>query len=593
MDDDKSQNQNQNDQIPTSPAEQPQHVEPEHTEVKPSKGSFFKNKKVLIGIALAVVLIIGVSIFLLTKNKEKSTNGSNNSNSVTETAEGYVVNGNTYYKNPTVIKGLALAKDYKCSGSEDCTDGVSSSALSYLIGKTKANEDIILFQNYDTGSKASIILVKKGTNYEVVLPSEDKIYVSFNSNVSKTSSTKLDELVADSSITIKGQPLSSDGYPGAAFLNYDNNKRKLVNGPPEKGTKLYTKDNFDYYVKKQELTNYSLNKITAYFGDLISYDVTLAGELGAKDSKATEKIKWSKGEQTSATYRSGGGGCGSGSSYVVADVQKSDLTEVGKTPQGQTVYSLNPSNPLVTEIYTKDYDKGSALADSDAAYKNLSIQQFNDKHGYFLIENGFGEYMVYINESLIAQGGCGKPVIYLYPKADTNVSVAVGANVTVSEPLYPTGGWKNVLARPNGQLRYQGKEYGSLFWEGQGNGEYPAITQGIVVAQKDMLATIEKQLASQGLQGREITEFISFWKPNLPKDPYVRLTWLTLPQINELAPLRVTPRPNTSIRVFLDFEGLSKPISLPAQKFNAPKREGFTLVEWGGLARRGLSTLIF
>ncbi len=592
MDDDKSQNQNQNDQIPTGPAEHPQHVEPEHTEVKPSKGAFFKNKKVLIGIALAVVLIIGVSIFLLSKNKEKSTNGSNNSNSVTETAEGYVVNGNTYYKNPTVIKGLALAKDYKCSGSEDCTDGVSSSALSYLIGKTKANEDIILFQNYDTGSKASIILVKKGTNYEVVLPSEDKIYVSFNSNVSKTSTTKLDELVADSSITIKGQPLSSDGYPGAAFLNFDD-KGKLVNGPPEKGTKLYTKDSIDYYVKKQEQTNYSLNKITAYFGDLISYDVTIAGELGAKDSKADEKIKWSKGEQTSASYRSGGGGCGYGSSYVVADVQKSDLTEVGKTPQGQTVYSLNPSNPLVTEIYTKDYDKGSALSLADAANKNLSVQQFNDKHGYFLIENGFGEFMVYINESLIAQGGCGKPVIYLYPKVDTNVSVAVGANVTVSDPLYPTGGWKNVLARPNGQLRYQGQEYGSLFWEGQGNGEYPAITQGTVVAQKDMLATIEKQLASQGLQGREITEFISFWRPNLPKDPYVRLTWLTLPQINELAPLQVTPRPNTSIRVFLDFEGLSKPISLPAQKFNAPKREGFTLVEWGGLARKGLNTLIF
>ena len=37
MDDDKSQNQNQNqnqnDQIPTSPAEQPQHVEPEQPSI--------------------------------------------------------------------------------------------------------------------------------------------------------------------------------------------------------------------------------------------------------------------------------------------------------------------------------------------------------------------------------------------------------------------------------------------------------------------------------------------------------------------------------------------------------------------------------
>ena len=108
-----------------------------------------------------------------------------------------------------------------------------------------------------------------------------------------------------------------------------------------------------------------------------------------------------------------------------------------------------------------------------------------------------------------------------------------------------------------------------------------------------MLATIEKQLASQGLQGQEITDFISFWKPNLPKEPYVRLTWLTLPQINVLAPLQVSPSPNTTIRVFLDFEGLSKPISLPAQEFNSPQREGFTLVEWGGLARKGLDALVF
>ena len=580
MNDDKSQNQSQNDQITTSPPEQP-HAAPENTEIKTSKGSFLKNKKVLFGIAMALVLITAVSILFLTKNKEKSP-------------EGYIVNGNTYYNNPVLIKGLRLLKDSYCTSSEDCTDGVPSGALSYLIGKTKANEDIILFRKFAGGDNSTIILVKKGNKYEVVLPSQTSPdawdYYGFADNVSKTSTTKLDELVVDESITIQGQQLSTIDYLKAPFINYDD-KGKLVLGSPDKGTKLYTQDNFDYYVKKVDKGNYSINSITAYFKDLVSYDMATAGELETRDSKAAENIKWSKGEQTSASYKTGGGGCGSGPTYVAANVQKSDLIEVGKTPKGQTVYSLDPSNPLATEIYTTDYNKGTNL--SDAAYSNLSVQQFNNKHGYFLIENGFGEYVVYINNKLFEAGGCGKPVIYLYPKTDTDVSVAVGANVTVSEPLYPIGGWKNVLARPNGQLRYQGQEYSSLFWEGQGNGEYPAITRGTVVEQKDMLATIEKQLASQGLQGQEITDFISFWKPNLPKEPYVRLTWLTLPQINVLAPLQVSPSPNTTIRVFLDFEGLSKPISLPAQEFNSPQREGFTLVEWGGLARKGLDALVF
>ncbi len=70
MDDDKSNNQNQNDQMPTSSTEQPQHVGPEHAEIKASKSSFVKNKKVFIGIALALV-IIGVSTFF-NRNPAKS-----------------------------------------------------------------------------------------------------------------------------------------------------------------------------------------------------------------------------------------------------------------------------------------------------------------------------------------------------------------------------------------------------------------------------------------------------------------------------------------------------------------------------------------
>jgi hypothetical protein len=76
---------------------------------------------------------------------------------------------------------------------------------------------------------------------------------------------------------------------------------------------------------------------------------------------------------------------------------------------------------------------------------------------------------------------------------------------------------------------------------------------------------------------------MEFWQPRLPKTPYVRLTWLNTEDMNKLAPLSVNPRPDTSIRIFLEFQGLEKPISLKTQKLTAPNREGFTLIEWGGL----------
>ena len=72
----------------------------------------------------------------------------------------------------------------------------------------------------------------------------------------------------------------------------------------------------------------------------------------------------------------------------------------------------------------------------------------------------------------------------------------------------------------------------------------------------------------------------------MPSTPYVRLTWFGTQQLNALAPLYVTPKPDTMIRIFLDFEGLKNPTQIKPQTLSAIPRKGFTLVEWGGLLRK-------
>lgn len=119
-------------------------------------------------------------------------------------------------------------------------------------------------------------------------------------------------------------------------------------------------------------------------------------------------------------------------------------------------------------------------------------------------------------------------------------------------------------------------------------GQYPAITSGTVVERAKVLVVMEQQLLQQGLSAKETADFIEYWKDNIPNKPYVRLTWLTLDQINHLAPLRVSPVPNTVIRVFLDMEGYDKKVDLPAQQLSSTPRNGFTLVEWGGLSHKKL-----
>jgi hypothetical protein len=86
-----------------------------------------------------------------------------------------------------------------------------------------------------------------------------------------------------------------------------------------------------------------------------------------------------------------------------------------------------------------------------------------------------------------------------------------------------------------------------------------------------------------GLNAQESADFIEYWQQKLPQSPYIRLTWLDTSDMDQLAPLTVLPKPDTSIRIFLDFAPLDNPISLIPQKLSAPVRRGFTLVEWGGL----------
>jgi hypothetical protein len=49
------------------------------------------------------------------------------------------------------------------------------------------------------------------------------------------------------------------------------------------------------------------------------------------------------------------------------------------------------------------------------------------------------------------------------------------------------------------------------------------------------------------------------------------------------APLAVSPKADTEIRVFMVYQPLDAPVNIAPQTLTAPARNGFTLVEWGGM----------
>lgn len=293
------------------------------------------------------------------------------------------------------------------------------------------------------------------------------------------------------------------------------------------------------------------------------------------------QITWSDGTKNTNIFdgiRSGGCGFEAGDSSVIQDgsIYLFPKEEIGKTNYGEPVYKMTDlNNELLKTIYDQLY--------VPSRNEPLSLVEYNKKKPYFLYKDKIGDWQIFINDEYGILAECGKPVIYLYPTQKTEVNVKVGAIIRKSEPGYTVNGWK-VTAYPDGKLITNGQTYDSLFWEGLGKGFYPDLENyGFIVPQKELLPTLAKHLSLLGLNQKESSDFLEFWLPKMPITPYVRLSWLGTKEMNALAPLYVSPKPDTEIRIFLDFGGLGKPVSLIPQKLSSPKRLGFTLVEWGGL----------
>lgn len=176
-----------------------------------------------------------------------------------------------------------------------------------------------------------------------------------------------------------------------------------------------------------------------------------------------------------------------------------------------------------------------------------------------------------------------KPVIYLYPTQETEVTVglALDGDLTASYPDYGEG-W-HVVASPDGTLTDPdtGREYYCLFWEGTSRANYD-LSRGFVVPGADTAEFLEEALATLGLNQREADEFIIYWLPRMEGNPYNLISFQTR-AYTDGAGLEVDPKPDTVIRVFMTWKPLEKPVEVEAQVLEpAPERQGFVLVEWGG-----------
>ncbi len=175
-----------------------------------------------------------------------------------------------------------------------------------------------------------------------------------------------------------------------------------------------------------------------------------------------------------------------------------------------------------------------------------------------------------------------KPIIYLYPETVTEVSVQLDfdGDLTTTYPAY-NGGWE-VTAYPGGTLlnHADGKEYSYLFWEGDSDTQYD-LSEGWCVPGDETAAFLQDTLSQIGLTPKEYNEFIVYWLPMMEENPYNLITFQG-DAYTDSAPLTISPEPESLLRVFMAWMPLESPVEIDPPEIESFKRNGFTVVEWGG-----------
>ena len=179
-----------------------------------------------------------------------------------------------------------------------------------------------------------------------------------------------------------------------------------------------------------------------------------------------------------------------------------------------------------------------------------------------------------------------KPVIYLYPTAPQNIEVKLGfkGRVIASYPTIPANLQWNVLAKPDGELTVKstGQTFPYLFWEGDYAKKITFPKKGFVVEGVKAREFLEARSQDFSLNARETADFVTYWYPRMQKNKFNKVAFL-FAEYEDIAPLQIKPSPDTSIRLFMVFQKIPKPISLEQPIFPKVIRKGFTMVEWGGM----------
>lgn len=256
-----------------------------------------------------------------------------------------------------------------------------------------------------------------------------------------------------------------------------------------------------------------------------------------------------------------------------------------------------------TQVYVLDYSIDGKVMQSKLNEKfSITLPVNTGEHRYqFYISGDYAEFEEVTLNNLVATGqkhqfysinlvvagkmiSVEKPVLYFYPVQPTQVSLQLNVNgeLTFTYPKYENG-W-NFQADPNGNLTMNGESYRYLFWESNYKVQsgFEKNEDGFCVAKEDVVSFLDEKLTEIGMNGVEKADFITFWAPRMLENNFALIRFMQNEACDEFAELDISPKPDHVNRFYVVWSSSSSELNLNPQTLTPLKRDGFTVLEWGG-----------
>ena len=236
---------------------------------------------------------------------------------------------------------------------------------------------------------------------------------------------------------------------------------------------------------------------------------------------------------------------------------------------------VQDKNTKIDDVW--NYCKKHNNCNGEISSKSELKEYFLGYEYYFVPETKeIGKIPTYI-------GGYAKPILYLYPTKEMNVTVTFDKpeNLTTTYPKY-NNGW-SILAKPNGDLYdSNGKYYYALYWEENLNHRVD-FREGFYVTKENALEFLEEKLNYIGLKDKERNEFIMYWLPILEKNEKSLVYFELTNERNSNSKINISPKPDSMLRLAIHIKKVNGQVKIKEQKLTRFKRTGFSAIEWGGV----------